>query len=105
MSRPGVQVTPWDVALRMMRNGRDPGLISAYLTEEAARAGVDPFALSMHPADVLSRHMTVVFSAAMKSLAAPIVTAARQIEKLCAAVSGGACHADVPLEIAVGGGR
>lgn len=50
-------LTPWDVALRMMRNGRDPGLIVAYLEEEARRAGVDPLDLSMHAADVLARRV------------------------------------------------
>ncbi|WP_435199517.1 hypothetical protein [Janibacter sp. GS2] len=47
-------LNPWDVALRMMRNGRDPGLIVAYLEEEARRAGVAPFDLSMHQRDVLA---------------------------------------------------
>lgn len=44
-------LTPWDVALRMMRNGRDPGLIVAYLEEEARRAGIAPLRLSQHPED------------------------------------------------------
>lgn len=34
-------LTPYEVALRMMGNGRDAGLIAAYLAEEARRAGHD----------------------------------------------------------------
>lgn len=54
-------MTPWDVALRMMRNGRDPGLVVAYLAEEARRADVDPIDLSELPFDRRVREITRAF--------------------------------------------
>lgn len=48
-------MTPYDVALSMMRRRRmDPDFIVAYLVEEARRAGADdPLRLSRHPMDRL----------------------------------------------------
>ena len=71
MSRPGLEITPWAVALGMMRNGRDAGLIAAYLDEEARRAGIDPRDLSMHPSDCVARAVRRAVEL-MRHLAAPI---------------------------------
>ena len=81
--RPGLVITPWDVALRMMRNGRDAGLVAAYLEEEARRAGIDPFDLSMHPSDCVARAMRRA-SEHMRDLVAPlwrIVAAAARLQQ------------------------
>lgn len=74
-------MTPYAAAIFMMRRGADPGLIAAYLVEEARRAGVDPAELAPKSPAELLREAARQISAAFRVAVAPAYEAVRSIER------------------------